>query len=139
MTAWILSVFFVLAGALPQSPRDLLQTLERADNANDLNTVIALYADDAVLLPPNERIVAGKDAIRSRYIDLFARTRMVARFEIDDERSGADHASIRGRVIGRRVATGGTVEDLTGKFVMLLARDAAGAWHISALIWNADR
>lgn len=125
--------------AAPQSPRELLATLMKADNAGDLEAVMAIYADDAVLLPPNEPAVIGKPAIRSRYTRLFANTRMDARFEVDADGVAGALGFVRGRMIGQRVSTDAKrVEDLTGKFVMLLKRDAEG-WVISALIWNPDR
>ena len=128
------------AAAAPDtsSPHAVLASLQRADNANDLETVVALYADDATLLPPEEARVDGKAAIRSRYTALFARTRMDARFEIDDEKAGDATGYIRGRMIGKRTAANGAVEDLTGKFVMLFRKERGG-WRIASLIWNADR
>lgn len=48
-------------------------------------TVLFLYADNAILLPPNEASVSGKPAIRKRYEALFARTRTAARFEVDED------------------------------------------------------
>lgn len=134
----------VLASALTvsapfQSARELLTALMRADNASDLEAVMAAYADDAVLLPPNEPAVHGKDAIRARYIRMFATTRMNVRFEIDDDCMQHRIGFVRGHTMGRRVSTNGArVEDLTGKFVMVLSR-RGGGWKISSLIWNADR
>ena len=127
------------APAPPQSPRALLATLMKADNASDLEGVLALYADDAVLLPPNETEVRGKTAIRARYTRMFATTRMEVRFEIDDAGENGGLGFLRGRTVGKRVSTDGArVEDLTGKFVMLLER-GAGGWVIGSLIWNQDR
>jgi len=120
------------------SPRTVLASLESADNNGDLQTVLSLYADDAILLPPNEARVSGKSAIRKRYEGLFARTRMAARFEVDEERGAGAYGYIRGRMIGQRTASDGTVEDLTGKFVMLFRKGATG-WQIASLIWNTDK
>ena len=53
----------------------MLASLQTADNSGDLETVLFLYADDAILLPPNEASVSGKPAIRERYEALFAHTR----------------------------------------------------------------
>jgi uncharacterized protein (TIGR02246 family) len=143
--AAVLSLLIVFATAIaapsagPATPRDLLATLMRADNASDLEGVLGLYADDAVLLPPNEPVVTGKAAIRARYTKMFATTRMEVRFEVDDDAVGGSIGFLRGRTIGRRISTGGgRVEDLTGKFVMVLKRSGDG-WAIASLIWNADR
>ncbi len=70
-------------------------------------TVLFLYADNAILLPPNEASVSGKPAIRKRYEALFARTRTAARFEVDEERAAGPYGYIRGRMIGQRTASDG--------------------------------
>ena len=135
--AWI--ALILAAPAAPSSPRELLAALMKADNASDLEAVLALYADDAVLLPPNETEVRGKAAIRARYTKMFATTRMAVRFEIDDAADQGIVGFVRGRTIGKRVSTDGArTEDLTGKFVMLLKRGGEG-WAIGSLIWNLDR
>lgn len=111
----------------------------KADNSNDLNTVIGLYASDAILLPPGESAVRGKDAIRQRYEKMFATTRMSVEFVAEDERSAGRVGYIRGRTIGtRRANDGRSTEDLTNKFVMVLTREGSD-WRILSLIWNANR
>lgn len=135
----VLLISLLLAPPAPQSPRELLASLMKADNASDLEAVMAMYAEDAVLLPPNEPSVSGKPDIRSRYTKMFATTRMNVRFEIDEDGTNGDLGFLRGRTIGRRVSTDGKrVEDLTGKFLMLLKRQGGG-WQIKTLVWNADR
>lgn len=121
------------------SPKELLATLMKADNSNDLKTVIGLYAADAILLPPGELAVRGKDAIRQRYERMFATTRMSVEFVAEDERADGRVGYIRGRTIGtRRANDGRSTEDLTNKFVMVLTREG-NDWRILSLIWNANR
>lgn len=138
MIAALVVALLTVPAADISSPRSVLASLETADNSGDLETVLFLYADDAILLPPNEAAVSGKPAIRRRYEALFARTRMAARFEVDEERAAGAYGYIRGRVIGQRTASDGTVDDLTGKFVMLFRKESKG-WQIASLIWNTDK
>jgi ketosteroid isomerase-like protein len=138
MIAAAIVALVAAAAADASSPRTVLAALQNADNLGDLETVLSLYAEDAMLLPPNEARVSGKAAIRRRYEGLFARTRMAARFEVDEERATGAYGYIRGRMIGKRTATDGTVEDLAGKFVMLFRKGAKG-WQIASLIWNTDK
>jgi len=63
---------------------------------------------------------------------------MAARFEVDEERAAGAYGYIRGRMIGQRTTSDGTVEDLTGKFVMLFRKESKG-WQIASLIWNTDK
>jgi uncharacterized protein (TIGR02246 family) len=127
------------AESQPGAPGELLEHLMAADNAGDLEGVLRLYASDAVLLPPNEPAVRGRAAIRERYRQMFAATRMRVTFTVDDQGGAGDVWFIRGRTAGaRRSIDGSSEEPLAHKFVMILKRDA-GAWRISSLIWNADR
>ena len=137
------AVFVLLAAtAHAQSaatPKELLASLLTADNSNDLKTVVDLYAPDAILLPPGEAAVRGKDAIRQRYERMFATTRMTVEFVAEDTDSDGRLGYIRGRTVGtRRANDGRSTEDLTNKFVMVLVREAAG-WRIRSLIWNANQ
>lgn len=121
------------------SPRETLSALMRADNRGDLDAVIALYTDDAVLLPPNEPVVSGKAAIRARYMRLFATTRMDVRFEPIDVYVSGNLAYLRGRTVGRRIsADGAKEEDLGNKFLMILERRNS-AWLVARLMWSPDR
>ena len=139
----MLAFALVCAGRLSlhaqTTPTELLNALERADNASDLEGVLRLYGDDAVLLPPNEPLVTGKPAIRARYTQLFAKTRMELRFAPEDVQADSSLAVLRGRTIGKRVSNDGSkTEDLGNKFLMVLKR-VGGDWRIAALMWNADR
>jgi uncharacterized protein (TIGR02246 family) len=139
-----LVVFLAVCGGQPNlhaqgTPTELLNGLMKADNISDLEAVLELYADDAVLLPPNEPLVTGKPAIRTRYAQLFAKTRMEVRFEPEDVRIDGSLAVLRGRTVGKRVSSDGSkTEDLGNKFLMILKR-VGSDWRISALMWNADR
>jgi uncharacterized protein (TIGR02246 family) len=44
----------------------------KAINANDLEAVMALYADDATMYPPDQNEAKGKEAIRAAYAALLA-------------------------------------------------------------------
>ncbi len=62
------------SGGTTSEPADDVREVERvveriiaADNAGDLESVLALYTEDAILMPPDSPIVQGKAAIRERY------------------------------------------------------------------------
>jgi ketosteroid isomerase-like protein len=121
----------------PATPRAVLASLMKADNANDLDGVMAVYAADAALLPPNDFIVQGSEAIRQRYQYIFSSTRTAVTFVVDEEQVTGDLAYIRGRSLGSRKSSDGqSTEVLTHKFVMVL-RQERSAWRITSLIWNA--
>ena len=63
---------------------------------------------------------------------------MAARFEVHEERAAGAYGYIRGRMIGQRTTSDGTVDDLTGTFVMLFRKESKG-WQIASLIWNTAK
>jgi len=44
----------------------------KAFNANDLDAIVACYADDAVIYPPGEFIARGRDAVRRSWQDFLS-------------------------------------------------------------------
>jgi uncharacterized protein (TIGR02246 family) len=103
-----------------------------ASNQGDIDALAALYAEDAVLLPPEHAPVQGRKAIA------------------DFWRQGTDHGltihTIRvdvqndlGYLIGQYTlpATGQESAD-SGKYVLCLRRQRDGSWKVTADIWNSS-
>ncbi len=55
-----------------------LEDIILADNAGDLVGVMAIYAEDAMLLPPNGANVSGHAEIQARYRQIFSTTKFCA-------------------------------------------------------------
>jgi len=109
-----------------------------ADNAGDAATVIRFYADDAILLPPNDAPVVGKDAIRARYEEGFRRFRFAISSSSDETHVFGDWAFDRGTTVGRTIPrTDEPSRQIHDKYVMILHRESGGAWKIARLMWNA--
>jgi len=107
-----------------------------ADNRRDLQQVIDYYASDAVLLPPGEAPVAGRDKIRPRYEALFAAFTPAIELQIHEACAGADLGFVRGHNGGRLVSrASGESRSLDDAFIMMLRLDG-GSWRISHLIWH---
>jgi len=60
----------------------LLKSYERALNASDVEGVVRLYTEDAVLLPPNAPSAVGIDAVRATYTGIFQAIDIDLTFEI---------------------------------------------------------
>lgn len=109
-----------------------------ADNAGDLEAVLAHYADDAVLLPPNGPIVEGKDAIRERYRAGFEQFRFDVSIAISETKVSGEWAFNRGATQGKLIPhDGGDAVTLNDQYLMILRRMPGGAWKIARLIWNS--
>ena len=64
-----------------------LHRYEAALNASDTDTVMTLYADDAVFLPQNSQPAVGREAVKAAYDHVFHTIRLNIRFEIDEVRT----------------------------------------------------
>jgi ketosteroid isomerase-like protein len=95
------------------------------------------FAADAILLPPGEAPVAGRDKIRPRYEALFAGFSPEIEPRIDEACVAQSFGFVRGRNGGRLVPrSAGEPRALDDTFVMLLRLEPDGAWRISHLIWH---
>ncbi len=116
--------------------RAVAEGIVAADNRRDLAAVLASYAPDAVLLPPNEAPVVGIDAIRPRYEGLFHDFAPAIEPRLDEICVSGSTALIRGRNGGRLVPRqGGTPRRLDDVYVMGLRR-AENRWRITHLMWH---
>lgn len=119
--------------------RAVVEGIVAADNARDLERVLGYYRPDAVLHPPGEPPVSGKEAIMPRYEALFSGYDPAISTDVQSIRvcgtlavaAGRNEGILRGR---------GDEEDLrlADAFVMVLTLDD-GRWSISRLMWHADR
>jgi uncharacterized protein (TIGR02246 family) len=115
--------------------QNIQRTLERyveASRRQDAAALSALYADDAVLLPPEEEMVIGRKAIE--------------RFWQDGMEPGLSVEAVRvqvqgeaGYLIGRYTlaATADAPAD-SGKTVLCFRREAGDRWAVTADIWNSS-
>jgi uncharacterized protein (TIGR02246 family) len=121
------------------SVRSVLSGLGAADNAGNLDAVVSHYRDDAILLPPNANVVAGRPAIRAWYEQvLFRHFRCEVSFDADETETSGDLAFARGYINGRlNPKADEPLINLHEKFIMILRHDHDG-WKIARVIWNHD-
>jgi uncharacterized protein (TIGR02246 family) len=101
-----------------------------ASNQGDADALAALYADDAMLLPPDHEPIQGRKAIGA-----FWRQGTDAGLEVTTLSIQVE-GSI-GYLVGRYnlPATDEEPAD-SGKYVMCLRRQRDGSWKLTADIWN---
>jgi uncharacterized protein (TIGR02246 family) len=108
-----------------------------ADNRSEIEQVLAYYTADAVLMPPGSAPVRGRDAIRPRYEALFAGFKPAIEGRIDEACAAGAVGFVRGHNGGRMVPLGvGSPRALDDVYLMVLRREADGAWRISHLMWH---
>lgn len=115
------------------------RTFATAINAGDIDTVVALYAPDAVVMAPGTTAVAGHEAIRALFVQLGEQLRG----------SGLTFAMSDGDVVGVSGdlawhSGGYTINDAGGAAVdsgsyIVALRNVEGNWQVVRDIWNSDR
>ena len=126
----------VLLAACGQStlPRETVQAFESAFNRDDVDGCLALFTDDAQILPQNGPVVTGKANIGE-----FLREQMtpVASFNTEADLSlvRGDMAIEQGHYRVRNVRRGSDIEE--GKY-MHVWRNVGGEWKIYRIMYNTD-
>lgn len=108
-----------------------------ADNRRDIERVLTYHRADAVLMPPGEPPVVGRDKIRPRYEALFGDFTPAIELQIHEACVSGSLGFVRGTNGGHLSPRGSRdVRQLNDAFVMLLRVASDGVWRISHLMWN---
>ena len=113
---------------------------ETAAGAQDAAGLAKLFAPDGVEMPPNAPAASGRAAIEA-FHKAFAKQWMMHGMTITSTttRVTGDVAYDVGTYKqGLMAQNGGGMIDDKGKYVVLLRRDAGGAWLITHAIYNSD-
>jgi uncharacterized protein (TIGR02246 family) len=120
--------------------RRLRESYMRAQDAGDAEACVAHWADDGVLLPPNEPAVSGREALISWYRRVFNESRFAFRISFDEIQVVGGWSFARGSYAGSIIPKDGS-EPIheEGKYLEIHKRDADGSWKFARHIWNSDR
>jgi ketosteroid isomerase-like protein len=106
--------------------------------AGDFDSLITLYTDDAVFMPPNQPAVRGRAALRS-WMSYFPR---ISAFTVSIEEidGRADLAYVRGAYTMTMHPDGAPAPvQGTGKYIEIRKRQPDGSWLLAADIFNSDQ
>jgi uncharacterized protein (TIGR02246 family) len=123
-------------GTLQPSARQAIQAAVGryvdASNQGDVETLTSLYAEDAVLLPPDHAPIEGRKAIEEFWRQGTDQGLRVTTLRLEV-------AGDIGYLIGRYNLPATAKEQAdSGKYVMCLKRQRDGAWKLTADIWNSS-
>jgi len=110
-----------------------------AFNQGDVETILASYAPDAVVLPPNSPAEQGIVAIRQLWESLLAAGYRNATFEVDEIEHWGDVALAIGRYRVQIANTAGAIEEDRGKYVGHWRRMPDGQFRVTVSMWYSDR
>lgn len=137
LIAWLLAL--AVAGCAPQVAQEnaaLIETSNTWDtlfNQGDIAGLATIYTEDCRVLPPNQEMLEGRDAVRALFGDL-AEGGFQSKLEILETLAAAGI----GYQVGRYTLEDpdGAVVD-QGKFIEVW-KEVDGEWKISNDTWNSD-
>jgi uncharacterized protein (TIGR02246 family) len=113
---------------------------QTAAGSQDGAAIAKLYAPNGVEMPPNAPAVKGRAAIEA-FHKAFGQQFMMHGMTITSTEAkvtGNNAYDIGTYKQGLMPMKGGAVVDDTGKYVVLLEKDASGNWWITHSIYNSD-
>jgi len=113
---------------------------QAALSAQDGAAVAKLYTPDGVEMPPNAPAAKGRAAIEAFHKTFFQQWMVHgANITATETRVTGDRAVDIGTYKQQLMAMkGGGINEDAGKYVVLLQKDASGAWWITHAIYNSD-
>ena len=110
-----------------------------AVNAGDVDGLMMLYTDDAVLMQPNQPAVTGKAAIRSHFqvfFDMFSLEEVLSPEEVVVI---GDWAFVRATfTVKVTPRAGGDKTQDHGKGIAIYRKELDGSWKYARLVYNSD-
>jgi uncharacterized protein (TIGR02246 family) len=116
--------------------RGVVDALREADLAGDWEAVVALYAEDAVFMMPDQPEF-GRAAWRAG-LDEAQMTFHEVTFEVAEIDGRADLAFLRGTYSATVSVGEAEPEEVVGKIVWILKKQPDGSWLIALQIWLFD-
>ena len=107
-------------------------------SAGDVDGYINLFTDDAILMPPNAKIVIGKDKILLRAQARFGNYKDIGLEEVttpEEIKIFGDWAFDRG-FTSFKSRVNPTVR--TNKFIRIWYKESNGSWKLARVIWNKN-
>jgi len=108
-----------------------------AANAGDVEGVLAVYADDAVSLPPNEPPASGEAAIRAKFQPTFAENTVRIATSQDEVVVAGDLAVMRISFEETVTPKGeGEPIELGGHWLIVWRKQSDGSWKFWRDMWS---
>jgi len=112
----------------------------KAAQTKQVDAWVAFYADDAVVLPPNEKLASGKESIRKSVGGLLGLPDLSISWQltrVEVARSGDLAYGYGTYDLAAKDAKGKPVKD-QGKILEVWKKQPDGAWKCIADTWNSD-
>ena len=118
--------------------RQMAEMFEAGVKAGNVDQVISIYADDAIVMPPNMPALSGRVAVKEFWKGLLAMGKAEIDIMIDEVSVNGDMAVERGRW-ALTLAPNGAPAPVNDKGKYLIVwRNRGGKWQAVNDIWNSD-
>ena len=108
--------------------------------ASDAGDLAALYTDDAIVMPPNEPALVGREAIHTWVQGLFEQFSVEETVTTEEVQVAGDWAFLRGTYTFTATPKAeGEPQEETGKCIHIVQRQPDGSWKNTRIIWNSDQ
>jgi ketosteroid isomerase-like protein len=117
------------------------QRILEASRSGDIDGLMTLFADDAVVMPPNDTTLYGKDEIRSWWQEYFQWFQISSSIETDRDMTIAEDQAFHRAVISIVIVPkrgGSRIRDEV-RTLTVWHQSAGGDWKISHQIWNSTK
>ncbi len=110
-----------------------------AINSSDADAAAALYASDAVRMPPDAPEIRGREAIRQNLEAAFENADIQVQVFVDETEFSGELASVRGTFVLTTVPKDGSASsEMQGNWMRLMRREPDGHWLVARDLWNSD-
>ncbi len=107
--------------------------------AGDADLLLSLYGDEPVVMPQDQPVVVGKDAIRSIYQSVLKEFEFKSEGKLVEVEASGDWGYFWSTYkLTATPKAGGKPITSAGKSVFIVKRKPGGAWRIVRLIDNSD-
>jgi uncharacterized protein (TIGR02246 family) len=111
----------------------------RAFRAGAVDSLLAVLTTDAIIMPPNEPMLTGAEAIRTWHQNVASQFSVEGRYTDSDVSVAGDWAIERyDGVLSFTPKAGGPSMEEQLKGIHIYRRQSDGSWRIAQDIWNAN-
>jgi uncharacterized protein (TIGR02246 family) len=112
-----------------------------ASRSGDVDALVSLFADDAVVMPPNDTTLYGKEEIRAWWGEYFQWFQIESSVETDCDVTMVNDQAFQRALISIVIVPrrGGSKIRDDVRTLTVWRHDDAGRWKISHQIWNSTK
>ena len=125
-------------------PEAIIRTLHKQANValsqGDLESVMAVYSDDVISMPPNQPPLHGKAAVRSMWESVLEGFSIDSTVSVEEVEVAGAWAFERGTYkMTLKPKGGGELIEDEGKYLDIVRQQPDGDWKYARVSWSSSR